>query len=45
MSIELYGNNENPISGNLKYNRKDESKLATIRFKVNSEKYNIEFDN
>jgi hypothetical protein len=45
MSMELYGNNKNPISDNLKYNRKDESKLATIRFKVNSEKYNIEFDN
>jgi len=45
MSMELYGNNENPISDNLKYNRKDESKLATIRFKVNSEKYHIEFDN
>ena len=45
MSMELYGNNENPISDNLRYNRKDESKLATIRFKVNSEKYHIEFDN
>ena len=45
MSMELYGNNDNPISDNLKYNRKDESKLATIRFKVNDEKYHIEFDN
>lgn len=45
MSMELYGNNENPISDNLRYNRKDESKLATIRFKVNDEKYHIEFDN
>ncbi len=45
MSMELYENNENPISDNLKYNRKDESKLATIRFKVKSEKYYIEFDN
>lgn len=45
MSMELYGNNESPISDNLKYKRKDESKLATIRFKVNGEKYHIEFDN
>ena len=45
MSMELYGNNKNPISDNLRYNRNDESKLATIRFKVNSEKYHIEFDN
>lgn len=45
MSMELYGNNESPISDNLKYKRKDESKLATIRFKVNGEKYHIEFGN
>ncbi|MEM8566400.1 MAG: hypothetical protein AAGF85_08050 [Bacteroidota bacterium] len=45
MSIELYGDNDNPISDELRYNRRDESKLATIRFKVNNEKYSIEFDN
>lgn len=45
MSLELYGNNENPLSDNLRYKRKDESKLATIRFKANDEKYQIEFDN
>tara|TARA_R110002096_G_scaffold423160_1_gene630099 strand:+ start:294 stop:1196 length:903 start_codon:yes stop_codon:yes gene_type:complete len=45
MSMELYGNNENPLSDNLRYKRKDESKLATIRFKINNDKYNIEFDN
>jgi len=45
MSIELYGNNEKPLSDNLRYKRKDESKLATIRFKANDEKYSIEFDN
>jgi hypothetical protein len=45
MSIELYGDNENPLSDELRYNRKDESKLATIRFKVNNEKYSVEFDN
>lgn len=45
MSVELYGNNENPLSDNFKYKRKDESKLATIRFKVNSDKYYIEFNN
>lgn len=45
MSMELYGDNEKPLSDNLRYKRKDESKLATIRFQVNNEKYNIEFDN
>lgn len=45
MSIELYGDNENPLSDNLRYNRKDESKLATIRFQANDEKYHIEFNN
>jgi len=45
MSIELYGDNENPLSDNLRYKRKDESKLATIRFQTNNEKYYIEFDN
>ena len=45
MSIELYGDNKNPLSDELRYNRKDESKLATIRFKVNNEKYSVEFDN
>ena len=45
MSIELYGDNDNPLSDDLRYNRRDESKLATIRFKVNNEKYSVEFDN
>jgi len=45
MSIELYGDNENPLSDNSRYKRKDESKLATIRFKTNNEKYHIEFNN
>lgn len=45
MSMELYGSNENPLSDDLRYKRKDESKLATIRFKFKDEKYNIEFDN
>ncbi len=45
MSVELYGDNENPLSDELRYIRRDESKLATIRFKVNDEKYSIEFDN
>jgi len=45
MSMELYGDNENPLSDNLRYKRKDESKLATIKFKVNNEKYHIEFNN
>lgn len=45
MSMELYENKKNPLSENFRYNRKDESKLATIRFKINDEKYHIEFDN
>jgi hypothetical protein len=45
MSVELYGDNENPFSDNFRYKRKDESKLATIRFKANDEKFNIEFNN
>ncbi|WP_422104712.1 hypothetical protein [Winogradskyella sp.] len=45
MSVELYGDNDNPLSEELRYNRRDESKLAIIRFKVNDEKYAIEFDN
>lgn len=45
MSIELYGDNDNPLSDEIRYNRRDESKLATIRFKVNDEKYSVEFDN
>lgn len=45
MSMELYGNNENPLSDHLRYKRKDESKLATIRFKANTDKYHIEFNN
>lgn len=42
MSMELYGNQD--LSEDLKYPRRDESKIATIRFKVNEEKYSIEFD-
>ncbi|WP_412983921.1 hypothetical protein [Pontimicrobium sp. IMCC45349] len=45
MSVELYGDNENPLSDNFRYKRKDESKLATIRFNANNEKFNIEFNN
>ncbi len=45
MSMELYGDNENPLSDSIRYKRKDESKLATIRFKVDDHKYHIEFDN
>ncbi len=45
MSIELYGDNDNPLSDKLRYNRRDKSKLATIRFKVNSKKYSVEFNN
>lgn len=42
MSIELYGDED--LTEDLKYPRRDESKIATIRFKVNEEKYSIEFD-
>lgn len=42
MSIELYGDKK--LSPDLKYSRQDDSKIATIRFKVNEEKYSIEFD-
>ncbi|MFH7004199.1 hypothetical protein [Flavobacterium bizetiae] len=42
MSIELYGDKK--MSPNLKYPRRDESKIATIRFKVNEEKYSIDFN-
>lgn len=45
MSVELYGDNDNPLSDEFRYKRRDESKLATIRFKVDDEKYSIEFDN
>lgn len=45
MSVELYGDNDNPLSDELRYNRRDESKLATIRIKVKKEKYSVEFDN
>jgi hypothetical protein len=45
MSIELYGDNKNPLSGSVKYARKDECKIASIRFNVNNEKYSIEFKN
>ncbi len=42
MSMELYGDQD--LSEDLKYPRRDESKIATIRFKINEEKYSIEFD-
>lgn len=42
MSIELYGDQD--LSSDMKYPRRDESKIATIRFKVNEEKYCIEYD-
>ncbi|GEM_PF-1242390 len=42
MSLELYGDKE--IPDDLRFPRQDESKIATIRFKVNEEKYSIEFD-
>ena len=45
MTLELYGDNEAPLSDDFRYNRKDECKLATIRFMVNDENYSIEFDN
>lgn len=45
MSVELYGDHDNPLLDELRYNRRDESKLATIRFKVKEEKYAIEFNN
>ena len=45
MSIELYGDNENPLTENEKYQRKDESKLATIEFIVNNVKYSVEYNN
>lgn len=45
MSVELYGDNKNPLSDSFRYIRKDQSKLATIRFKSNNEKFYIEFDN
>ena len=38
----LYGDKK--MSPNLKYPRRDESKIATIRFKVNEEKYSIDFN-
>jgi hypothetical protein len=45
MAIELYGDNKNPLSDSLRYIRKDESKLATIRFKVDDDNYYVEFNN
>jgi len=42
LSVELYGDKK--MSSSLKYPRQDESKIATIRFKVNEEKYSIEFN-
>ena len=45
MSLELYGDSKIPLLDKHQHKRKDGSKLATIRFKVNSEKYNIEFNN
>ena len=44
MSMELYGDKENRLSDKYRYNRKDSSKLATIRFKVKDKKYSIEFN-
>ncbi|WP_298419979.1 hypothetical protein [uncultured Kordia sp.] len=44
MSIEFYTDHENPLTDTEKFNRNDEHKLATIRFKVNEEKYSIEFN-
>ena len=45
MSVELYGDNQNPLSDDLRYNRKDESKLASVNFWAAEEKYNITFRN
>jgi len=45
MSVELYGDNESPLPNHFRYQRKDESKLASLRFKVNDKKYDIEFNN
>ena len=45
MSVELYGDNHNPLSDDLRYNRKDESKLASVNFWAAEEKYNITFRN
>ncbi|MCB9223252.1 MAG: hypothetical protein R2780_09140 [Crocinitomicaceae bacterium] len=45
MTMELYGDNDNPLSDNQKYPRKDERKLATIRFKANGEKFSVEYSN
>nr|WP_294780940.1 hypothetical protein [uncultured Flavobacterium sp.] len=42
MSLELY--EDGKMSSELRYPRRDENKIATIRFKVNNEKYSIEFD-
>jgi len=43
MSIECYETENIPLSNEHRFNRKDESKLATIRFTVQEEKYSIEF--
>ena len=42
MSIELYEDQD--ISDDIKYPRRDESRIGTIRFKVNDEIFSIEFD-
>lgn len=45
MSVELYGDNDTPLLDKYRYKRKDESKLATIRFNVENIDYSIEFRN
>lgn len=45
MSIELHGDNDYPLSDDLRFNKRNESKLATIWFKVYDQKYSVEFDN
>ncbi|MBT1686135.1 hypothetical protein [Dawidia soli] len=43
MTLELYDDKEVPLPENAIYARKDEGKIATIRFSVNRVKYSIEF--
>jgi hypothetical protein len=42
-TLELYGDNTNPLSNELLFNRKDEFKLATISFTHNDIKYKADF--
>jgi len=42
MSIELYGDKKMPP--NLKFQNCEENKIATIRFKINDEKYSVDFN-